>query len=109
MSVDLQFYRRTTVGPIIFTLEGSPNIASVRMQVRPFAGSAALLYDFDSADGEITIADPPTEFTLSPFIWEERAGVFAFDIFVTFEDGVIRAPIAGTLTITQNVTEPVTP
>ena len=101
--------RGSSVGPFLYELDGFPDIARVRMQIRPFSTSTDVLYEFDSATGGFTIATPPTAFTLNPFTWEERAGTFPYDIWIEFADGTIQIPIQGSLTIEQNITEAPTP
>lgn len=87
-----------------FTLNTDVTNATIKIQFRSNTKKGRLIKEIDSSSG-ITISDYANGvITIDSFIIDWRAGVYHYDIQVTFSDNSVVTYIQGTLKIKQDVT-----
>lgn len=78
--------------------------ASIRMQLRRKPGSE-ILQAWTTLAADIVITDAVAgQFSVLPSIIDVRGGVYQFDIEITLADNTVMTPVAGTITITEDIT-----
>jgi len=78
-------------------------VASARMMLRSAAGARAVAMEFTTEDDSILITDAPMGWIEIPErLMDLGAGVYAYDLEFTFEDGRVLTPLSGNFTLTQD-------
>ena len=77
--------------------------AEIKMQLRKSACAEAVLTLDSSDDGGISITGLNT-FQIDEQIFTIGAGIYDYDIQITFEDGTVRTWISGKFTIVNDIT-----
>ena len=106
MTIDFISKRGDTFKGAIFTISlsgGGPldlTDASIISQIKKDCSDIASVFEFT----DITITDPSNgEFQLEPVIIDLSPRDYVYDIQIITSDGIVRTPIEGTFTITNDV------
>ena len=80
-------------------------VVSAEMMLRPSFGARKVVMTFSTADGTIGIEDAGMGWiTIPPRLMDVPAGIYYYDLQVTYADGRVLSPLNGTMTLNQDAT-----